>query len=428
MIKILRKSEIGDGNILKRNSEPDPEISASVAEIIKNVRQRGDEAVREYSMRFDGACPDVLELTREEIEKSLEEIDSELLAVMREAYSRIEKYHKAQIRQSYTVGGEGSLLMQKVRPLDKVGAYVPGGTAPYPSTVLMNLAPAKIAGVKEIIMVSPPTCNGRISPAILAAACISGVDRVFQVGGAQAIAALAYGTESIPKVDKIVGPGNAYVAEAKRQVFGAVGIDLVAGPSEIFVVADGTCDAEVVAADMLSQAEHDVLSTAVLATTSEKLANEVAAELEAQLAVLPREEIARKSIENNGKILITDSIEQAIDLANMLAPEHLEICVDNPFDYVNLVKNAGSVFLGKNCPEALGDYFSGTNHTLPTGGSANYGSPLSVDDFIKKTAFTYYSRDAILDVMDSVAVFARAEGLEGHAKSILSRKKSVQTD
>ena len=422
MIKILKKEDIGDGEILKRNSEPDPEITAVVAGIISDVRRRGDEAVREYSLRFDGACPDVFELTRGEIEKSLEETDAELLSVMKEAYSRIEKYHKAQLRQSYTVDGEGSCLMQKVRPLDRVGAYVPGGTAPYPSTVLMNLAPAKIAGVKEIIMVSPPTCNGRISPAILAAACISGVDRVFQVGGAQAVAALAYGTQSIPKVDKIVGPGNAYVAEAKRQVFGAVGIDLVAGPSEIFVVADGTCDAKTVAADMLSQAEHDVLSTAVLATTSEELAYKVADEIEAQLKVLPREDIARKSIETNGKILITGSVEEAIALANTLAPEHLEICVDNPFDYVNLVKNAGSVFLGKNCPEALGDYFSGTNHTLPTGGSANYGSPLSVDDFIKKTAFTYYSRDAILDVMDSVALFARAEGLEGHARSILSRR------
>ena len=423
MIRIFDKESLGDRSILKRCSEPDPKITASVSEIIAKVRAEGDKALREYSMRFDGACPECLELPKEELENAANMVQPELLDVIREAAKRIERYHRAQIKSSYVVEGEGTLLMQKLRPLDRVGAYVPGGTAPYPSTVLMNLVPAKLAGVGEIIMVSPPTCNGAISPVILATAYIAGVDRVFQVGGAQAVAALAYGTESIPKVDKIVGPGNAYVAEAKRQVFGAVGIDLVAGPSEIFVIADDTCVPEIVAADMLSQAEHDVLSTAVLATTSAEFAAKVADELEKQLSVLPRENIARKSIENNGMILITDSIEDAISMANDLAPEHLELCVDNPFDYVNQIRNAGSVFLGKNCPEALGDYFSGTNHTLPTGGSANYGSPLSVDDFVKKTAFTYYTREALEEVMDSVALFARHEELEGHARSILSRRK-----
>ena len=421
MIKILTRAELGDKSILRRCSEPDPAVTASVSEIIRNVREHGDAAVREYSIKFDGSCPDVLELPREALSEAVNKVPAELLDVIKEASRRIERYHRAQLRQNYEVETDGTMLMMKVRPLDTVGAYVPGGTAPYPSTVLMNVVPAKIAGVKEIIMVSPPTCKGEISPVILATAYIAGVDRVFQVGGAQAIAALAYGTESIPKVDKIVGPGNAYVAEAKRQVFGPVGIDLVAGPSEILVIADGTCSPAVVAADMLSQAEHDRLSTAVLITTSEKLADETAAEIEKQLAVLPREAIARVSIENNGLILITDSIEDAVDLANEVAPEHLELCVDNPFDYVSLIKNAGSVFLGKYCPEALGDYFSGTNHTLPTGGTANYGSPLSVDDFVKKTSFTYYTAAALNSVKDSIALFARQEELEGHARSVLSR-------
>ena len=425
MVKILEKSELGDRSILMRSNEPDPKITDAVRAIISKVRAEGDKALREYSLKFDGACPEYFEIPREQLEAAAESVSPKLISVIKEAAARIEKYHKAQVRSSYVVEGEGTLLMQKVRPLDRVGAYVPGGTAPYPSTVLMNLVPAKIAGVGEIIMVSPPTCNGGISPVILATAYIAGVDRVFQVGGAQAIAALAYGTESIPKVDKIVGPGNAYVAEAKRQVFGACGIDLVAGPSEIFVIADETCKAEIVAADMLSQAEHDVMSTAVLATTSRRLAEDVACELERQLSILPRENIARASLENNGLILVTDSVEDAISLANTLAPEHLELCVDNPFDYINAVKNAGSVFLGKNCPEALGDYFSGTNHTLPTGGSANYGSPLSVDDFVKKTAFTYYTGEALSKVMDSVALFARQEELEGHARSILSRRDGV---
>ena len=312
------------------------------------------------------------------------------------------------------------MLGQKVTPLQRAGIYVPGGTAAYLSTVLMNIVPAKIAGVKEIIMTSPAK-DGKINPVILAAAKIAGADRIFKVGGAQAVAALAYGTESIPKVDKIVGPGNAFVAEAKKQVFGLVDIDMIAGPSEILVIADGTCEAKVVAADMLSQAEHDKLASAVLVTDSAKLAQDTAIEIERQLALLPRENIARPSIENNGKIIITESIVQAIDIANEIAPEHLELCVDNPFDYLDRIKNAGSIFLGKNCPEALGDYFAGPNHTLPTSGTAKFSSPLSVDDFVKKSAFSYYTKDALSDVCEDIAYFAENEGLSAHARSALVR-------
>ena len=297
---------------------------------------------------------------------------------------------------------------------------MPGGTAAYPSTVLMNIVPAKIAGVKEIIMTTPAK-NGKINPVILAAAKIAGADRIFKVGGAQAVAALAFGTESIPKADKIVGPGNAFVAEAKKQVFGLVDIDMIAGPSEILVIADGTCEAKVVAADMLSQAEHDKLASAVLVTDSAKLAEDTAIEIERQLLLLPREDIARPSIENNGKIIITESIVQAIDIANEIAPEHLELCVDNPFDYLDRIKNAGSIFLGKNCPEALGDYFAGPNHTLPTSGTAKFSSPLSVDDFVKKSAFSYYTKDALSDVCEDIAYFAENEGLSAHARSALVR-------
>lgn len=421
MIRIITKKEMGDIRSLRRSAEPDPTVRASVEEIIQNVRKGGDRAVRDYTLKFDGSCPETFELPPEAMAEAVKKVPPEFLAVIREAAKRIEDYHKAQIRQSYLVEKEGVLLMQKVRPIERVGAYVPGGTAAYPSSVLMNLIPAKLAGVKEIIVASPPTCNGEISPVILAAAYIAGADRVFRVGGAQTVAAFAYGTESIPRVDKIVGPGGAYVAEAKRQVFGTVGIDLVAGPSEILIVADGTCNAAVLAADLLSQAEHDMRAGAFLVTTSEALAEQVSKELEKQLSLLPREKIARAAIEDNSFILLADSIEEAIDMANELAPEHLELCVDNPFDYVDRIRNAGSVFLGKNCPEALGDYFSGTNHTLPTGGTARFSSPLSVDDFIKKTAFSYYTADALREVKDSVALFARQEGLEAHARSVLSR-------
>ncbi len=328
---------------------------------------------------------------------------------------------KHQVRSSFVVAEkDGIVLGQKIIPLERAGVYVPGGTAAYPSTVLMNVVPAKLAGVKEIVMTTPAK-EGKINPVILAAAKTAGVDRIFKVGGAQAIAALAYGTESIPRVDKIVGPGNAFVAEAKKQVFGMVNIDMIAGPSEILVIADGTCSSKTVAADMLSQAEHDKLASAVLVTDSRKLADEVAEQIEAQLRILPREEIARASIENNGKIIVADNIEQGIEIANTIAPEHLELCVDNPFDYLDRIKNAGSIFLGKNCPEALGDYYAGPNHTLPTSGTARFSSPLSVDDFVKKSAFTYYTKEALGAVCEDIAYFAEKEGLSAHARSALVR-------
>ena len=329
------------------------------------------------------------------------------------------------MRNSFVITGKnGAITGQKVTPIEKVGLYVPGGTAAYPSTVLMDSIPAKIAGCREIVMVTPPKKDGKITPVILAAAKIAGVDRIFKVGGAQAIAALAYGTESIPKVDKIVGPGNAFVAEAKKQVFGKVSIDMIAGPSEILVLADSTCDAEYVAADMLSQAEHDKMASAVLVTDSEELALAVSAELERQIPLLPRAEIARASIDNNGKIIIAEgNLSLAIEIANEIAPEHLEICVDNPFDYLDKIENAGSIFMGKHCPEALGDYFAGPNHTLPTSGTARFSSPLSVDDFVKKSQFTYYTKEALAAVADKVAYFAEQEGLSAHARSATVRTK-----
>ena len=320
-------------------------------------------------------------------------------------------------------GGDGVVMGQKVMPIERVGLYVPGGTAAYPSSVLMNCIPAKIAGCSEIVMVTPPSANGKINPAILAAAKIAGVDRIFKIGGAQAVAALAYGTESVPKVDKIVGPGNAFVAEAKKQVFGVVAIDMIAGPSEIMIVADGTCDAEVVATDLLSQAEHDKLASAVLVTDSEALAADVADALERIIPTLSRREIARASIDNNGKIIIAENLDLAIEVANRIAPEHLEICVDDPFDYLSKIKNAGSIFMGKNCPEALGDYFAGPNHTLPTSGTARFSSPLSVDDFVKKSQFTYYTAEALGKVCRDVEYFAKKEGLTAHAASAVVRSE-----
>ncbi len=397
------------------------DIRRSVDEILTAVRERGDSAVREYSQRFDGACPEDFELDRKCLEEAAQAVPASLLETLRTAADNIRRYHSAQVRRGFTLNGEGTMLMERIVPLENVGVYVPGGTAAYPSSVLMNVIPAKIAGVDEVIMASPPTCNGTVSPIILAAAYIAGVDRVFQVGGAQAIAAMAYGTESIPAVCKIIGPGNAYVAEAKRQVYGQVGIELIGGPSEILIVADEANRPEVLAADMLAQAEHDTMATAVLITTSEELAEGVAAEIEKQLTTLPREEIARASINNNGMILLVGSLQEGLALANRMAPELLGLYVKDPFNYISSIRSAGSVFLGGSCPEALGDYFSGTNHTLPTGGSARYGSPLSVDDFIKKISFTYYSSDALESVKDGLAELARAEGLEGHARSVLIR-------
>jgi len=361
-----------------------------VAEIIRNVRERGDEALKEYTERFDHVRVDQLLVTPEEMEEALQKVEPAFLAILEKAAANIRKFHSRQVRNSFLINDEDGILMgQKIIPLDRAGLYVPGGTAAYPSTVLMDLIPAKIAGVGEIVVTTPPGRDGKINPVILAAARVGGADRIVKAGGAQAIAALAYGTESVPKVDKIVGPGNAFVAEAKRQVYGMVAIDMIAGPSEILIVADGKSNPRYLAADLLSQAEHDKVASAVLVTDSAELAEKVQQELEQQLPQLERYEIARVSIDNNGKIIVAENLRQAIDIANGIAPEHLELCVDNPFDYLDSIRHAGSIFLGRNCPEALGDYFAGPNHTLPTQGTARFSSPLSVDDFVKKTQYTY---------------------------------------
>ena len=361
-------------------------------------------------------------MSKEEIETAFELVEPEFISILEEAKENIYAFHSRQVRNSFLINDkDGVVIGQKVIPIEKVGLYVPGGTAAYPSSVLMNAIPAKIAGCAEIVMVTPPSKDGSVNPAILAAAKVAGVDRIFKVGGAQAVAALAYGTESVPAVDKIVGPGNAYVAEAKKQVFGRVSIDMIAGPSEILVIADKDNDPVCVAADLLSQAEHDKNATAVLVTDSTDIANAVSNELERQIPMLSRAEIARCSIDNNGKIIITDSIDEAIYVANGLAPEHLEICLDDPFKYLDKIKNAGSVFMGKYCPEALGDYFAGPNHTLPTSGTARFSSPLSVDDFVKKTQFSYYTKEALEKVAKKVEFFANKEGLGAHAKSAVIR-------
>ncbi len=423
MIKIFDTESISVSEILKRE-QTSTGVEDIVADVIANVRKNGDNALQEYTKKFDKADIDSLEVTDEEIENAFAQVDDKFIEIIKKAKENIYNFHKHQVRNSFVISeNDGIVLGQKVLPLRRVGLYVPGGTASYPSSVLMNCIPAKIAGVEEIVMTTPPRADGTINPVILAAAKIAGVGRIYKVGGSQAIAALAYGTETIEAVDKIVGPGNAFVAEAKKQVFGLVNIDMIAGPSEILIIADGTCNPEYVAADLLSQAEHDKLASAVLVTDSKELANAVSEQIELQLRVLPREEIARTSIDNNGKIIITENILKAVEIANMIAPEHLEICVDNPFDYLDKVKNAGSVFLGKNCPEALGDYFAGPNHTLPTSGTARFSSPLSVDDFVKKTAFTYYTLDALSKVSEDIAYFAEKEGLSGHARSAVVRTR-----
>lgn len=412
----------GETEIFDR-SEEKTDVGAIVAEIIDNVERNGDAALREYAERFDGGCPEALEVSAEQIEAAYAEVDPELIAVMEEAAENIREFHRHQVREGFRITKAGGIVLgQKVLPIERAGLYVPGGTASYPSTVLMDSIPAKLAGVSELIMVSPPSRGGTIDKRILAAARIAGVDRVFATGGAQAIAALAYGTESVPKVDKIVGPGNCFVAEAKRQVFGMVDIDMIAGPSEILVVADNTANPRHVAADMLSQAEHDRLASAVLVCIDRDFAEAVSAELEVQLEVLPRRDIARESIDRRSRIIVADSTDTAIDIANSIAPEHLELCVEEPFLALERVRNAGSVFLGMSCPEALGDYFAGTNHTLPTGGSARFSSPLSVDDFVKRTAYTYYSPEALDAVADKIALFAESEGLSAHARSVTARK------
>lgn len=421
MIKIMCRREVADDEILAR-AVPAIDVEAVVSDILSDVRKNGDDALYRYCEKFDRVELDSLEVSKEEIEEAFSSVEPEFIRILNRAAENIRAFHEKQVRQSFFMNDrEGILVGQKVIPIERVGIYVPGGTAAYPSTVLMDSIPAKIAGCSEIVMVTPPGKDGRVNPAILAAAKIAGVDRVFKIGGAQAVAALAYGTQSVPRADKIVGPGNAFVAEAKRQVFGQVAIDMIAGPSEILIIADETCQAAVVASDMLSQAEHDRLACAVLITPSEALAQAVASELEKQLSCLPREEIARESIEKNGKIILTQSIEEAISIANAIAPEHLELCVDRPFDYLDRIKNAGSVFLGKNCPEALGDYLAGPNHTLPTSGTARFSSPLSVDDFVKKMQITYYTEEALAAVSEDVAYFAEKEGLCAHATSARAR-------
>lgn len=421
MLTILDAAQVPLSEILAR-TEDQRDISGLTADIIADVRQSGDAALRRYTKEFDKAEPDTLEVPREQLDQALADLEPGLRSVLEEAAENIRAFHRRQVQNGFIISGKpGIVLGQKVTPIEKVGVYIPGGTAPLPSTVLMDCIPAKIAGCHEIVMVSPPTCNGDIAPIILAAARIAGADRVFRCGGAQAIAALAYGTESIPRVDKIVGPGNAFVAEAKRQVFGKVGIDMIAGPSDILVIADGGSDARQIAADLLSQAEHDQNACAVLVTNSRTLAEAVAAELEKQLAVLPRRETARASLERSGKIILVKDILEAIRIANALAPEHLELCVDDPFAWLDQVKNAGSIFLGRSTPEAVGDYFGGTNHTLPTYGTARFSSPLSVEDFVKKSQFVYYSDAALAEAAPKIAAFARQEGLEGHARSALAR-------
>lgn len=421
MIKIYEYGQVENKEIFARMA-PKANVEKIVTDIINDVKENGDAALYRYCEKFDGAKLDCLEVTKAEFDEALAVTEPEFLRILESAAKNIRLFHEQQKRQSFVVSGEkGALLGQRVLPIEKAGLYVPGGTAAYPSTVLMDSIPAKIAGVEEIVMVTPPSKNGKVNPAILSAAYIAGVDRVFKIGGAQAVAALAYGTESVPQVDKIVGPGNAFVAEAKKQVFGQVAIDMIAGPSEILVVADATAKPENVAADLLSQAEHDKLASAVLVTDSMALANAVSAELEKQIPLLERAEIARESIDNNGKIIVADTLYAAIEISNELAPEHLELCVDNPFDYLDAVKNAGSIFMGKYCPEALGDYYAGPNHTLPTGGTARFSSPLSVDDFVKKSQFIYYPQEAFEAVARDVDFFARKEGLTAHGKSATVR-------
>ena len=425
MIRILEYGKLPNSEIFARVS-PQADVAEAVAQIIQTVRAEGDKALLDYTLRFDGAGLTRLDVTEREIEEAFQAVKPSFLEILGSAAANIRAFHEKQVRNSFVLTEQnGVILGQKVTPIEKVGVYVPGGRAAYPSTVLMDTIPAKIAGCEEIVMVTPPGKDGKVNPAILAAAKMAGVTKIFKIGGAQAVAALAYGTQSVPKVDKIVGPGNAYVAEAKKQVFGQVAIDMIAGPSEILVVADGRSNPAHVAADLLSQAEHDPMASAVLVTDSAVLAVEVQAELERQIPQLPRAEIARSSVEHNGKIIVAEDLNVVIDIANEIAPEHLELMVDNPFDYLGSIRNAGSVFLGRNCPEALGDYFAGPNHTLPTSGTARFSSPLSVDDFVKKSQFTYYTKEALANVAPQVAEFARKEGLEAHARSALIRTGEV---
>ena len=422
MMKLYRLEDLTPDQILNRDLRAEQDVEEAVDAIIADVRARGDAALRDYALRFDGARLEELEVPAQEMDQALADADPYFLDTLRMAAANIEAFHRRQLRDSFVMTEQdGVILGQKYTPVERAGVYVPGGTAAYPSTVLMDVIPARVAGVPEIVMTTPAGRDGRVDPAILAAASVAGVTRIFKAGGAQAVAALAYGTESVPAVDKIVGPGNIYVATAKRKVYGKVGIDMIAGPSEILVLADGGCSPAWVAADLLSQAEHDRLASPVLVTDSEALAKAVQAEVEAQLARLPREAIARASVEDNGKIILCQSLDKAIDVCNIIAPEHLEVCVEDPFAVLGRIKNAGSIFLGRNVPEALGDYFAGPNHTLPTSGTARFSSPLGVDDFVKRSSFIYYTREALGRVKDRIAGFAEAEGLHAHARSVTIR-------
>nr|WP_314079879.1 histidinol dehydrogenase [uncultured Leptotrichia sp.] len=423
MIKTIEYSEnLNLEKELARSQFSYDDVNETVENILKDVKKRGDKALFEYTKKFDKVDLKTLEVSEEEIQKAFDTIDKELLEVIKYSHDNIKLFHEKQVRNNFIVKKEnGVSLGQIINPIEKVGLYVPGGTAAYPSTVLMNTVPAKIAGCKEIIMVTPPTSDGTILPSLLVAAKIAGVDRIFKVGGAQSIAALSYGTESIPKVYKIVGPGNIYVAMAKKMVYGEVSIDMIAGPSEVLIIADDSANPVHVAADLLSQAEHDKLAASILVTTSKELAENVSEQLEIQLKELEREEIARTSIENQGRIIITKTIDEAIKISNEIAPEHLELAVSNPFELLTKIKNAGSIFMGHNTPEPLGDYLAGPNHTLPTSGTAKFSSPLSVDDFIKKSSFIYYSKEGLEEVKDKVIKFAESEGLTAHARSVSKR-------
>ncbi len=424
MIPIEQFNALRPEDILRRKAGAEENVDAAVDAILSDVRARGDAALLEYAKKFDGAELGSVELSREEWDAAVARVDAAFLETLRQAAENIRAFHTRQVHKDFVITEHAGIVMgQRYTPIARVGICVPRSPVAFPSSVLMNAIPARIAGVEEIFMVTSPDKTGAISPEALAAAKVAGVDRIFKVGGAQGVAALAYGTGTIPTVDKIVGPGGVFVAAAKRKVFGLVGIDMVAGPSEILVLADGGCDARCVAADMLSQAEHDTHAAAVLVTDSEPLARAVAAELERQLATLPRREIARKSLADNGRIIVTESLEAAVEAANQLAPEHLELCVAEPFALLPRVRNAGSIFLGRSAPEALGDYFAGPNHTLPTGGTARFSSPLSVDDFVKKSSFLYYTREALGKAAPRIADFARREGLEAHARSVLSRSE-----
>ena len=421
MIRIVKLGDMPKEEILKREL-PTVKAEKVVSEILRNVREKGDEALYAYTEKYDKVSLASLTVSEEEIRDAVEIVGPEFMSLLSRAADNIRFFHEKQLRPGFFFTKEnGVVLGQRVVPVDRAGVYVPGGTAPLCSTVLMDVIPAKIAGCPEVIVTTPPGKDGKIAPAILAAASVAGADRVFKIGGAQAIAAMAYGTETVPRADKIVGPGNAYVAEAKRQVYGAVSVDMIAGPSEILIVSDGKSDPRVLAADLLSQAEHDVNASAVLITDCPALAQETAEEIERQLPLLSREKIARASIEQNGKIIITEDLDEAVELSNELAPEHLELAVDDPFTLLGRVRHAGSVFLGRSTPEALGDYLAGPNHTLPTGGTARFSSPLSVDDFVKKIQVTSFPAAALDEVREDVAAFAMAEGLSGHARSALIR-------